>query len=291
MRAVEDRAKALSQALISALAFSVMGAFVKLAADVGSAEKVLFRNLVTLVVAFVIIRARGGRLLGRAENQRYLFGRSLLGIGGVTCYFWAIDHLYLADAVMIGKLSPFFVAVFAAAFIGERLDRRVILALILGFGGGLLVIKPRFDLEVLPSLVGVASAIFAGGAYVLLRFLRDREEPETIVFHFSLLTLVLLLPFVAPGFTPPSAMEWAWLLGIGLSAGVGQMALTASYRHAPAGPVALISYSTILFSLALGWIFWSEVPDGWSLNGGILIIGGAVVAFTPRRPLEGNGAG
>jgi drug/metabolite transporter (DMT)-like permease len=260
-----------------------MGVFVKLAADVGFAEKVLFRNVVTLGVAYVAILARGGRLFGRRENQRYLMARSLLGIGGVSCYFWAIDHLLLADAAMLNKLSPFFVAVFAAAFIGERLTKRVALALLLGFTGGLLVVKPRFELEVLPSLVGVASAVFAGGAYVLLRYLRNRETPETIVFHFSLVTVVGLLPFVAPGFSPPSPIGWIWLAGIGLSAAVGQITLTASYRHAKAGPVSLISYTTILFSLVFGWWLWLEVPDILSLVGGVLIIAGAIVAFMPAR--------
>jgi drug/metabolite transporter (DMT)-like permease len=279
MPAVENRAKAIGHALTSAFGFAVMGVFVKLASEVGFAEKVLFRNLVTLAVAFVVVQLNRGRLLGRRENQRFLLARALLGIGGVMCYFWAIDHLVLADAAMLGKLSPFFVAIFAAAFIGERLDRRVVFALVLGFTGGLLVIKPRFELEVLPSLVGAASAVFAGGAYVLLRFLREREKPETIVFYFSLVTVVGLLPFVAPSFVPPSPTEWLWLLGIGTSAAVGQISLTAAYRYGRAGPVSLISYTTILFAAFFGWLIWAEVPDFLSIIGGILIIAGATAAF------------
>lgn len=276
---MENRSRALWHALASAFSFAVMGVFVKLASEVGVFDKVLFRNVVTLVIAFAVVRRNGRPILGRRENQRALLARSLLGIGGVVCYFWAIDNLFLADAAMLGKLSPFFVAVFAAVFLGEPLQRRVVIALTLGFAGGLLVIKPQFDLHILPALAGAASAVFAGGAYVLLRYLRDREPPETVVFYFSMVTVVGMLPFVVPGFSSPSPIEWLWLLGIGVFAAAGQLNLTAAYRHAPAGPTSLLSYATIIFAALFGWAIWGEMPDVLSLLGGLLILSGGVLAF------------
>lgn len=268
-----------------------MGVFVKLASEVGVFDKVLFRNVVTLVIAFAVVRRNNRPILGKRENRRALMARSLLGIGGVVCYFWAIDHLLLADAAILAKLSPFFVAVFATVFLGEQLQRRVVVALLLGFAGGLLVIKPQFDLHVLPALAGAASAVFAGGAYVLLRYLRDREPPETVVFFFSVVTVVGMLPFVIPGFSNPSPTEWLWLLGIGVFAATGQLNLTAAYRHAPAGPTSLLGYATIVFSALFGWAIWNEVPDGLSMLGGLLILSGGVVAFTriPTPPSADGG--
>lgn len=280
---MESRSKALWNALASALSFAFMGVFVKLATDVAVLEKVVFRNLISLVIALIIVVGNGRPVFGNLRNQPALMARSLLGICGVICYFWAIDRLLLADATMLGKLSPFFVAIFAAAFLGERLTFRLVIALTLGFAGGLLVIKPQFDTTVLPALAGAASAVFAGGAYVLLRFLRDREPPETIVLHFSLVTVLGLGPFVLSDFNRPSGVEWVWLLGIGLSAAVGQLTLTASYRHAPAGQVALISYATIIFSAILGWLVWGEIPDTLSAAGGLLILTGGVIAFAPTK--------
>jgi drug/metabolite transporter (DMT)-like permease len=283
LRLVENRSKAVWYALASALSFAVMGVFVKLASDVGVFDKVLFRNLVTLIVAFAVVRRKRRPIFGRRSNQLALTARSLLGVGGVVCYFYAIDHLLLADASMLAKLSPFFVAVFASVFLGEALTGRIAVALVLGFAGGLLIIKPQLDLEILPALVGAASAVFAGGAYTLLRFLRDREPPETIVLHFSLVSVVVLLPLAATGFRMPNPTEWLWLLGIGLFAAAGQLSLTAAYRHAPAGPTSLLSYATILFSALFGWLWWSEVPDELSLLGGVMILTGAAVAFAPRK--------
>jgi drug/metabolite transporter (DMT)-like permease len=268
-----------------------MGVFVKLATEVQVFDKVLFRNIVTLVIAFAVILRNHRPIFGRRENQLALLARSLLGIGGVSCYFWAIDHLLLADAAMLAKLSPFFVAVFAAVFLGEPLQRRVVIALALGFAGGLLVIKPQFDLHVLPALAGAASAVFAGGAYVLLRYLRDREPPETVVFYFSMITVVGTLPIVIPDFSNPSPTEWLWLLGIGVTAAAGQLHLTAAYRHAPAGPTSLLSYATIIFAAFFGWAIWGEMPDALSILGGLLILAGGALAFTriPTPPSADGG--
>ena len=282
--------RAVGHALTSAFSFAVMGVFVTLASEVGVLERVVVRNLITLVITLAVV-LRGSRpLLGERRNRPFLLARSVLGIGGVICYFYAIDHLLLADAAMLAKLSPFFVAVFAAVFLGEHLDRRLAAALVLGFAGGLMVIKPELDLHVVPALVGAASAVFAGGAYVILRFLRDREAPETIVFVFSLVTVVGLVPVVLPTFEPPEPTQWLWLLGLGVSAAVGQLALTAAYRHAPAGRVSLISYTTIVFAALFGWRLWAEVPDLLSLVGGVLILAGAVVAFARRPPANGDRA-
>lgn len=278
---MESRSRAIWYALVSALSFAIMGVFVKLAADVAVLDKVLFRNLVSLFIALAIVLRNRRPFIGERRNQLALMARSLSGVGGVVCYFWAIDHLLLADAAMLARLSPFFVAVFAAIFLRERLTARVTTALALGFAGGLLVIKPAFDLSVLPALIGASAAVFAGAAYVLLRFLRDREPPETIVLHFSLVSVVGLLPFVLPHFDRPTVIEWLWLLGIGISAAAGQLSLTASFRHGPAGPVALLGYATIVFSALFGWMLWTEVPDALSFIGGVLILAGGVVAFAP----------
>jgi len=269
---------------ISAVAFAGMGAFAKAAADVPVVEKVVVRNLISLVIAGVVAWRVGRPLLGRRQNQGLLLLRSLLGVAGVVCYFYAIDHLILADATMLNRLSPFFVAVFALFFLGERPQKAVILAMMVAFAGGILVIKPKFDLSILPALIGFSSAIFAGGAYTVVRSLRSRETPETIVFYFSLVTIVVLTPFAALDFHVPTGRETLLLIGIGVGAAIGQFGLTLAYRYAPAAGVSIYSHSVIIFSAVLGLAFWAEVPDLWSFLGGVLIIAGGVLAFAAERP-------
>ena len=277
------RHRAVLFMLVSAAAFAAMGAFVKAAADVPVVEKVVVRNLISLVIAGVVVWRAGKPFLGRRGNRKLLLLRGLLGVAGVTCYFYAIDHLILADAAMLTKLSPFFVAVFALAFLGEQPPRAVLLAMVIAFIGGVLVIKPRFDLSILPALVGLASSVFAGGAYTVVRSLRSREAPETIVFTFSLITVVVLAPFVAGRLYVPSFREALLLLGIGVGAAIGQFGLTLAYRYAPAAGVSIYSYTTIVFSALLGVAIWGEVPDVLSLIGGVLILTGGALAFVAER--------
>jgi drug/metabolite transporter (DMT)-like permease len=267
----------------SAAAFAVMGACVKAADAVPLVEKVMVRNLITLVIAGWLAIRSGRRLLGHRRNQMLLLARSLFGIAGVSCYFYAIDHLILADAAMLTKVSPFFVAVFAAAFLGERSSWGVMLAMVVAFIGGLLIIKPRFDLSVVPALIGLGSSLFAGGAYTVLRALRTREATVTIVYYFSLVSVLATAPLVAADPYLPQAAEWLLLLGIGVGAAVGQLGLTVAYRSAPAAQVSIYSYSTILFSALLGLVVWGEIPDPASLIGGVLIIAGGAIALVAQR--------
>jgi drug/metabolite transporter (DMT)-like permease len=244
---------------------------------------VMVRNLITLVIAGWLAIRSGRRLLGHRRNQMLLLARSLFGIAGVSCYFYAIDHLILADAAMLTKVSPFFVAVFAAAFLGERSSWGVMLAMVVAFIGGLLIIKPRFDLSVVPALIGLGSSLFAGGAYTVLRALRTREATVTIVYYFSLVSVLATAPLVAADPYLPQAAEWLLLLGIGVGAAVGQLGLTVAYRSAPAAQVSIYSYSTILFSALLGLVVWGEIPDPASLIGGVLIIAGGAIALVAQR--------
>jgi len=269
--------------LLSAASFAAMGGFVKAAADVPLVEKVVARNVVTLVVAGALVLFGRHSLLGRLRNQPLLVLRSLLGVAGVTCYFYAINHLILADAAMLTKLSPFFVAIFALGFLGERPPRAVMVAMSVAFVGGLFIVKPRFDLSVLPALIGLCSSLFAGGAYTALRALRTREAAETIVFHFSLVTVVLLSPLLAIDPHLPRGGEWGELLGIGVFAAIGQIGLTLAYRYAPAAQVSIYSYTTILFSALLGFAVWAEVPDLPSLIGGVLIVAGGIGGYLADR--------
>ncbi len=283
---MDDRRRALIFALAGAACLSAMAVFAKQADGVGVVEKVFSRNLIMLAVAGAVLARNGGRPLGRRPHRPRLLLRALLGMGGVLCYFYAIDHLLLADAALLNKLSPFFALAAAWIFLAERPGRSTLVALGVAFGGAILVIKPRLDLTVIPALVGLASALFAGSAYTVVRSLREKEPPETIVFVFSLVTVVLLLPPVVAGFMMPRPIDLLWILGIGLSAAAGQFGLTHAFRHGPAAEVALYSYTTIVFSALAGLVIFDEWPDALSIAGGMLVLLAAVLVYRGARSRE-----
>lgn len=284
---MKDKTKSLLLILVSTLAFSIMGAFVKHLQEVPVFEKVFFRNLVSLFVAFFLIVkknnfSRGvdpGKIFGKLKNQKWLLARSLFGLLGVILNFYALSNLYLADSQILNRISPFFVSLFAFLFLKEKLKRINIIAMIVAISGAVMVIKPEFNVQVLPALAGFCSAIVAGAAYTLVRYMRTLEKPEIIVFYFSLISVIGSFPLMLTDFVRPSLEELYFLLGTGIAASVGQIGLTHAYRFSKASEVSIYTYSGIIFSSFIGFFFWHEIPDMMSIYGGFFIILSAVMVY------------
>ncbi len=266
--------------LLSSLSFALMSVFVKLLPGIPVLEKVFFRNLVSLIVTFFMFRKASGSFKGNPENRKFLILRSLLGLTGVFLYFYAINNLYLADSAMLNKLSPFFVTLFAFLFLSEKIYKQQVVALVVVFLSALLIIKPKFDLSVLPSLSGFLSAICAGAAYTTVRYLGTKgEKPKTIVFYFSLISVLALLPAMFFVFVKPTWLELLSLIAIGVFAAGGQFGLTYAYKYAKASEVSIYNYTNIVFAAILGLSIWKEIPDTMSLIGSVLIIITSIYIF------------
>lgn len=273
---MSNKTKAVFCMLISALGFTFMSVTVKYVTGIPLFEKVFFRNLISLGVAFFMLKKSSAPMFGRRENQLALLARSIFGLAGVVLNFYAIANLTLADSSMLGKLSPIFVTIMACIFLKEKIDNKQILSIIITFLGALLVIKPEFSLEMLPSLSGIMSAASAGIAYTLLRYLKDKESPDTIIFYFSLISVVFTAPFALAEYVQPTFTQLGLLLATGVFASVGQFGITYAYKYAKATEVSIYNYSAIVFGIILGFIFFGEIPDTLSLLGGAIII---AVAF------------
>lgn len=276
---MKNKNKAIVLMLISALGFALMSTFVKLAGDLPSIEKSFFRNFISLIVAtYIIIRSKAS-FVGKSENRRALIFRSLFGTLGIIANFYAIDHLILADANMLNKLSPFFVIIFSFIFLKEKISNKQIFALVIAFLGSLFIIKPTFSVEMLPAIIGISSAIFAGAAYTFVRYLGGKEKGATIVFMFSAFSCITTLPLVILNFKIPSLTQLIYLLLAGVCASSSQFALTEAYKNAPAKEVSIYDYSQIIFSAIIGFIIFNQIPDYLSIIGYIFIIGASIYMF------------
>ena len=182
MNNLSDRIKGIIFIILSAFGFAVMSAFVKLAGDIPSFQKTFFRNLVSCLIALIFIIKNRESFFGKKENQKLLILRSTLGTIGIVFNYYAIDKLILSDANMLNKLSPFFVIIFSALFIGEKINSKQIISIVIAFIGTLFIIKPTFNLDIFPFIIGILGAIFAAGAYTCLRVLGNKEKHYTVVF-------------------------------------------------------------------------------------------------------------
>jgi len=265
--------------LLSALSFSTMGLMVRFADNIPVFEKVFFRNLFSLFIVLFIVFKNKASLFGKKENKFLLVSRALFGVSGVILYFYAIDNMLLADASMLNKLSPFFVTLFAYLFLKEKISFIQIPGLILVFIGALLIIKPQFNITIVPSIAGFVSALCAGAGGALVRALNKKEDYSTIVFYFSFVSVILVIPFMLFDFVIPNYSQLLGLIGTGVFAALYQLFLTLAYKYSKASDLAIYDYSTIVFSGLLGFIFYSEVPDLYSILGGLLIICSPIIVY------------
>ena len=272
---LDNKSKGIVFMLISALGFSLMAVSIKYVGNIPLFEKIFFRNFVSLFVALWSLRHTGDFkiLLGKKGNRRYLLGRSIAGLLGVIANFYAISHLPLANANIINKLSPFVVLFFSAVFLKEKIRKIQVAGFIISFIGVILIVKPTFDFTIIPSIMALLSAIFAGMAYTFVRYLGNRNEnPSTIVFVFSVISVIGMFPPMMMDFVMPNMRELLILLSIGVFASFGQFGLTYAYKFSKASEVSIYNYSSIIFTIILGFLFFGEIPDMLTIIGGIIIV-------------------
>ncbi|MDN5341256.1 MAG: hypothetical protein PWP28_131 [Oceanotoga sp.] len=276
---MDNKKKAVLLMLLSSLAFAFMGAFVKLAGDLPTFQKTFFRNLIAVIITGFIIYRKKENFFGKRENLKFLIIRSALGTLGMISFFYSLDHLLLADASMINKLNPFFVSIFAYFLLKENFSKIQIPTLIIAFLGALMIIKPQFNFDILPAIIGLFGAIFSAGAYTTVRYLGNKESFYTIVFFFSFFSSITTLPVMIIQYKPMTLFQILIMLLVGISAVIGQFTLTISYKLAPAGEISILNYTNVLFSGIIGYFMFDSIPDILSLGGYSLIIIAALIIY------------
>ena len=191
---LNPKVKGIIAILISAIGFSFMSVFFRLAGDLPVFQKSLARNLVAMFIPLFFIIKYRQPILGKMSSQPLLMTRSTLGLIGVLLNIYAIDHMVLSDADTLMKLNPFWTILLSLIFLKENIKRYQIIAMLIAIFGMLFIVKPEFSSTMFSSLAGLFSGIFAASAYTCVRALSKREAPYTIVFYFSLLFFLRRLP-------------------------------------------------------------------------------------------------
>ena len=267
--------------ILSAFCFAVMNLFVRLSGDVPSMQKCFFRNLVSLFFAFGVLLKNKQGFKWKKGNLKWLLLRSFAGTAGIIGNFYAIDHIALADASLLNKMSPFFVIIFSIILLKEKLTLFQGAVVFVAFIGCLFIVKPTFaNIDIIPYASGLMSGLGAGFAYTIVRILGKKgEQGSLIVFFFSAFSCIATLPALLFDFHPMEWWQLLMLLGAGLAATGGQFSITAAYYHAPAREISVYDYSQIIFATLLGLIFLGELPDIYSFIGYAIIISMAVLMF------------
>jgi S-adenosylmethionine uptake transporter len=286
--------------VVAALLFSLMGVGVKLAsAQYNTWEIVAYRGLVGAVVmgCIVAVRARrAGRSVREAlatRHPRMHFTRALSGTISLTLWFFAIAGLPLATAMTINYSSPLFIGAWtaiAAWRLGERVDRAMTAALLVGFVGVVLLLQPSFNHDQWPyAIIGVASSTLTAVAYLSIKALGKMGEPDTrIVFYFSLFTFTTGFAGACLfGFHAHDARGLALLLLVGVPAALAQLAVTRAFAAGGTLLTANLNYTGIVFATAWGYfVFGDTIPLSNGLGMAIVVLSSVAATLLTARTLR-----
>ena len=280
LNGMSERTKGAALMCTSALLFSAMQIPISLSGTtIPIMEQVFFRNIVTLILSFILIMRSGGSLFGTKKNQPLLFVRSTFGFLGLITQFYAVAHANQGDVSTMMKLSPFMITLWAAIFLKEKIRKVQVPALLIAFLGAAFVANPAFNSNLLPLFMAFLCAFFSSVSYTLLAYFKNKVDGMTIIMHFSTFCVLACIPFMIFDFVMPTFKELLLLLLIGGFGGFGQIALTYAYRLATAAEISIYNYSGIVFSIILGYVFLGEVLDVTSVIGCALVIIAALITY------------
>jgi len=276
--------------LAATLTFSVMYVLIRLAGDVPVGEVVFFRGFFALIPT-VLFAFHGSNPLAavRTGHPWLHLRRSIAGTAGMFLNFFAVTRLPLADVTAFSFVMPIFATVLAALLLNEKVGPHRALAVVIGFAGVLLMAEPH---GVFGSSAG--SAVGAGAALtgallsafvvVFIRHMSATETSEAIVFYFMVVCASAGAVSMLWWFKPLGWEQTGLLVLCGLMGGVGQLCMTYCYRYAEPSLLASFDYAAMVWAVALGYLFFAEIPERIVLAGaGVVIVAGLYIVWRERR--------
>lgn len=275
--------------LLSALAFSLMSACVKLVSAHGIPvlEIIAARAFISLGISYIDIKRKGISMWG--QNQKLLLARGTIGTLALFCVYYSVITLPLAEATLLQYLHPMFTALLGLIFLGERVLHSTKVCIGFSLVGLLVMSLPGLGADEQAALpwasvsIALLGALGSSIAYVIVRKLSNIEDSSVIILYFPLIALPLSLLLLGSDFVMPNLEGFILLLFVGVFTQVGQVGLTKAMQSESAGKAAGYAYVQVIFAMLFGWIIFSEIPSIWSWVGGSIIMIGALVNALWRR--------
>ncbi|HEX2528673.1 MAG TPA: DMT family transporter [Geminicoccus sp.] len=262
--------------VLAAFLFSWMGALVRVASvELHPFELAFFRMALVLPIMLPLICRRGVVGLRLAQWRGYLM-RASFSIIGLIGGFYALVNMRYADSIALSFTLPIFATIGAAWFLKEDVRLRRWMAVLIGFLGMLVIIRPGSEALNLFSLIAIGAAAAAAGATLTVKRLSRTEPAGAIVANLALYLTPMTLAFALPVWVWPSLATWGLLLIIGALGTVGQIALTRAYAAADASVVMPFDYLRLPFGAFLGFVMFAERPDLWTFVGAGIIAGSSI---------------
>lgn len=262
------------QMLLAVTLFALMGICVKYLSHLPAMEIVLFRCLISLTICLFMLKRIGISGWGKRENRPLLLARGTCGTFGLGLFFWTVQEIPLASAVVIQYLAPIFTAILTMVFLKEKLKGVQWLFFLISFIGTVLLKGWDERVSWFFLGVGVAAAVFSGFAYLFIRAVGNKEHPLVFVFYFQVIAVSAGVLYSFYDFTMPTLFDAAMLLGVGVFAHGAQLAMTKSIQGEKAGVVLSLVYIGAVYAALTGWLLFDEyLTWGNVLAIGLIILG------------------
>jgi len=263
-----------------------MGMLIKILGEsISSHQLVFYRNvLAAIIIAPYLFRQRLTHLKTKRIGMHLT--RSICGLLAMYCFFYALAHIELANAMLLKLTGPIFIPIVAILWIQEQVSLKTYAGIGIGFLGVIVFLNPTAEIQ-FAAVIGLIGGALAAAAKVAIRKMSDTEPTARIVFYFAFFGATFSsIPLMTGEVYSPSPEQWGLLLMLGLVGTCGQFCLTHAYRTAPASQVGPFTYSSLLWASIAGWFFWGELPTVSTLLGAMLIVTAGIVLIYRKSDLQ-----
>ena len=246
--------------------------------------QIVWLRMMGLFLGVVVMIAMRGPALLRSRSPALQIARGAAAVASAICFLLALRHVPLADAVAVSFIAPFVVTIAGAVLLKEPVGLRRWIAVMIGFVGMLIVIRPGLGVFH-PAIffVVLAASLFAA-RQVLSRFLAGADSIATTV-AFTSITATLIASALQPFFwqTPSGLQTWVIIFGMSATAALGEVLVIRALDVAQAVVLAPLHYSLILWGTLYGFLVFGDLPDGWTLAGCAIIVASGLYTLHRER--------
>ena len=265
--------KAIIFSLLGWMFLPVMDGFAKfLSDDLPILQITWARYFFTVVFTLPIMMFFFKKQLVWSDKPKLQILRGLILLSANICFFYAISIISLAKALTLAFVAPLIVTAFSPVMLGEKVGFRRWTAVVVGFIGSLVVIRPGFVELNFASFAALGTGILYGFYLIITRKLSTSDNPLLTLLMTGMVGAVLVSVIIPFYWVKPSLNQWSLMAGIGVFACIGHLFLILSLKYADASKLAPLGYTEIIPNVLIGYYFFNELPDNWTYVGLLIII-------------------
>ena len=283
--ASSGNAKGIAWMFLTGLIFvGVTGVVRHLGSNMHPVQLAFLRYAIALIFLAPIILREIRSFRGRSRRYGLHAARGLIHAVGVMLWFYAMAHIPVAEVTALGFTAPIFATIGAALFLGEKLYMRRIGAVIFGFAGALVILRPGMQAIELGAIAQLVAAPLFAASLLMAKKLTETEHNSTIVAVMAVFVTLALLPPAMFVWRTPTSEELVWLFAVAALATLGHLTMTQSFRCAEITALQPITFLQLVWATLLGFYIFGEEPDAWTwVGGGIIVVSATYIAHREAR--------